>query len=72
MELALLTAIVEAVRIRLHAKSGFKKKLWKTAIILVINKLPILREIIVNQCKSKMTLFKSKYKEWCILYTRSR
>ncbi|MCJ1349569.1 hypothetical protein MMC31_007810, partial [Peltigera leucophlebia] len=71
MELALLTAMVEAVRTGLRAESGFKKDAWKTAVTSVTNVLQIPREITIDQCKSKMTWFKSKYKEWCILYTQS-
>lgn len=71
MEQALLTAMVEAVRTGLRAESGFKKDAWKTAVTSVTNVLQTPREITIDQCKSKMTWFKSKYKEWCILYTQS-
>lgn len=50
MELALLTAMVEAVRPGLRAESGFKKEAWKTAVTWVTNKLRIPREITVDQC----------------------
>lgn len=69
MELTLLTVMVEAVCTGLRTELGFKKETWKTAITLVINKLQIPREITVDQSKSKITCFKSKYKEWYILYT---
>ena len=71
MELALLTAMVEAVRTGLRAQSGIKKDAWKTAVTAVTNVLQIPREITMDQFKSKMTWFRSKYKEWCILYTQS-
>lgn len=71
MELALLTAMVEAVRTGLRAQSGIKKDAWKTTVTAVTNVLQIPREITMDQFKSKMTWFKSKYKEWCILYTQS-
>ena len=55
MELALLTAMVEAVRTGLCAKSKFKKDAWKTAVTLVTNVLQIPREITIDKYKSKMT-----------------
>ena len=63
MELALLTVIVEAVWIGLRAEPGFKKDVWITAITSITNIQQILREIIIDQYKSKMTCFKSKYKQ---------
>ena len=55
MELALLTAMVEAVRTGLRAESGFKKDAWKTAVTSITNVQQIPREITIDQCKSKMT-----------------
>ena len=71
MELALLTSMVQAVCLGLRAESGFKKDAWKTGVLEVTNVLRIPREITIDQCKSKMTWFKTKHKEWFILYTQS-
>lgn len=68
MKLALLTTMVEVVWTGLCAESGFQKDAWKTAVTMVTNVLQILREITIDQCKSKMTWFKNKYKKWCIFY----
>ena len=48
MELALLTAMMEAVRTGLRAESDFKKDAWKAAVTSVINVLQTLQEIIID------------------------
>ena len=67
MELVLLDSMVESVRHGLHAESGFKKAAWVEALRMIVTDFPLQSELTIKQLKTKLQLYKTKWKEWSII-----
>ena len=66
MELALLPVSPRWVTCRIRSQ----KRCMEIRFYRGTNVLRNPRKITIDQCKSKMAWFKTKYKEWCIPYTQ--
>lgn len=60
MELVILDWIVDSVRNRLRAESGFKNAAWVEALQMIVTEFPVHSDLTIKQLTSKLQWYKTK------------